>query len=131
SPITRSRSASGCATCSRATPTRSRRRSASEMALLAGALGVALAAVLVAWLVWQQRLARRIADAEDAAVSARRQARDDAAARRRLEEAVAQFPQGVVVCDAAGEVVACNDEAAPFLAARHGDVLAERVVTEL
>ena len=38
---------------------------------------------------------------------------------------------GVVVCDEQGEIVYCNEQAAPFVGARHSDFLAERAVLEL
>ena len=38
---------------------------------------------------------------------------------------------GVVVCDEQGEIVYCNEQAVPFVGARHSDFLAERAVLEL
>jgi signal transduction histidine kinase len=49
----------------------------------------------------------------------------------RLERALGSVSQGVVVCDERGEVVYCNEHAAPFVGARHSDFLAERAVNEL
>ena len=49
----------------------------------------------------------------------------------RLEGALASVSLGVVVCDERGEIVYCNEQAAPFVGARHSDFLAERAVLEL
>ena len=49
----------------------------------------------------------------------------------RLEGALGSVSVGVVVCDEHGEIVYCNEQAAPFVGARHSDFLAERAVLEL
>ena len=49
----------------------------------------------------------------------------------RLEGALGSVSLGVVVCDEQGEIVYCNDQALPFVGARHSDLLAERAVLEL
>ena len=46
----------------------------------------------------------------------------------RLEGALGSVSLGVVVCDEQGEIVYCNEQAAPFVGARHSDFLAERAV---
>src|SRR5439155_4607985 len=67
----------------------------------------------------------------DSLLDATRRADVSDAAAARLEEAISQLPEGVVVCDGNGDIVVCTEQAAPYLSPRHGDVLAERVVTEL
>ena len=50
---------------------------------------------------------------------------------RRLRGSLDELETGIVVCDRAGEVVARNRTAAVFAAARHGEALVSRAVTEL
>ena len=64
---------------------------------------------------------------EDAAVRL-----DDAAsATARLQAALDEVAQGVVVCDEEGEVVFRNRQASAFAGARHGEALAERALSDL
>src|SRR6185295_8585795 len=50
---------------------------------------------------------------------------------QRLEGALGAVSLGVVVCDDQGEIVYSNEQAAPFVGARHSDFLAERAVLDL
>jgi two-component system sensor histidine kinase SenX3 len=50
---------------------------------------------------------------------------------RRLEGALGAVSLGIVVCDEQGEIVYRNEQAEPFVGARHSDLLAEREVLDL
>ncbi|MGQ0805952.1 MAG: sensor histidine kinase [Actinomycetota bacterium] len=75
-----------------------------------------------------QRALRQRARTES---SAAQQTEVTAAERALLLEALRGFPDGVVVVDADGEVVARNEVAERFSGARHADALAEEVMGEL
>lgn len=78
------------------------------------------------------RAARRGLEARERAESSVVQrAEANAAERALLLEALRGFPDGVVVVDADGEVVARNEVAERFSGARHADALAEEVMGEL
>jgi len=78
------------------------------------------------------RVARRgREERERAEIFVARRAESTEAERALLLEALRGFPDGVVVVDADGEVVARNAVAERFSGARHADALAEEVVGEL
>jgi two-component system sensor histidine kinase SenX3 len=78
------------------------------------------------------RAARRErGERERAETSVARRAEATTAERGLLLEALRGFPDGVVVVDADGEVVARNAVAERFSGARHADALAEEVIGEL
>ena len=52
-------------------------------------------------------------------------------AESRLQRAIETIPQGVVMCDEAGEVVYRNRTASEFLAARHSEALVAAAIEEL
>jgi two-component system, OmpR family, sensor histidine kinase SenX3 len=54
-----------------------------------------------------------------------------AASEGRLATALGAIPQGVVIYDEVGEIAFGNDQAAGYLAARHGEALVEEAIAEL
>jgi two-component system, OmpR family, sensor histidine kinase SenX3 len=65
--------------------------------------------------------AARLAESRDAV----------AASEGRLATALGAIPQGVVIYDEVGEIAFGNDQAAGYLAARHGEALVEEAIAEL
>jgi two-component system sensor histidine kinase SenX3 len=49
----------------------------------------------------------------------------------RLERALNEVPQGIVICDARGDVVSRNSAASAFVDARHGEALVEAAIRDL
>ncbi|MGE3621044.1 MAG: sensor histidine kinase, partial [Acidimicrobiia bacterium] len=118
-----------------------------------GALAVALAVALVISHRAQQKLTRRLLDVgrrldpdvqpsgpslDDAAAVVERavertlvRGSDVSVSEGRLVRALGALPLGVVVFDESGDVVARNDEAARFVAARHSEALVEEAIGEL
>jgi two-component system, OmpR family, sensor histidine kinase SenX3 len=100
-------------------------------------LAIVAAALLVAVVVLSMRL--RAARAEAARVPEMKRATDEATRRvaasedvvRRLRAALDAVPQGVLVVDAGGAVVARNRAAREVAAARHGEALVSGAVEEL
>lgn len=97
-------------------------------------LGVALAvavAVLGLTLVRFDATRRRVGDLAAAAERDGERRAELARKESRLRSALGAIGHGVVVYDAAGEVVYRNRPAATFLAARHGDALVEEAISEV
>lgn len=76
-------------------------------------------------------LGRTVAAAERAIARGLEEDAEQALVVRRLGEALAMLPQGILVYDTAGEVTFNNAVAAGYLTARHGDVLVEEAIAEL
>lgn len=123
------------------------------IALVLGLAALVLAAVVV-FLSWrsQQRTVRRVAEALERLGDSipRRVSPDDAIDRLaksvervrridddvrladvRLERALDELDEGVIVCDATGAVVARNSSARVYSDARHGEALVEAAIQEL
>ena len=106
------------------------------LAVAAAVAVVAVVALVRQWGASSQRLAdveaelarREKADADAVALAADA---PDPAEGPRLEAALGTVNQGVVVCDARGEVVFRNRIARTFVGARHGDALVEAAVAEV
>jgi len=116
-------------------------------------LVIVLSVTLVLGVVGQQRLARRLLAAgrrvdEDVLATGSGLAEatsviervvdrslvrggEGSDAEARLTGALATIPQGVVVFDQGGDITYCNEVAAGYLAARHGDALVEEAIAEL
>ena len=100
---------------------------------MTAALGIALLlAVVVLGVTFVRFDATRRRVSELAAAGERDGQRRAELARKesRLRSALGAIGHGVVVYDAAGEVVYRNRPAATFLAARHGDALVEEAISE-
>jgi two-component system sensor histidine kinase SenX3 len=76
-------------------------------------------------------LERTMSRLERAVESAMGKIGDATQAEDRMELALAIVPEGVVVCDEAGEVVYRNDQADRIMGDAHADVLAREAVTRL
>jgi two-component system sensor histidine kinase SenX3 len=76
-------------------------------------------------------LERTMSRLERAVESAMGKIGDATQAEDRMELALAIVPEGVVVCDEAGEVVYRNDQADRIMCDAHADVLAREAVTRL
>lgn len=103
--------------------------------VLLGGIVVALAVVVLALWAWNRRLVARLATTEQQARSDDRQRSDQAdraeAVRQRLEMALEEIPQGVLILDRSGETVYTNSVATAFETARHGDALVAAAVEEV
>jgi two-component system sensor histidine kinase SenX3 len=97
------------------------------VAVIAGVLAVALAAVVV-------RAKRASARADQLELAVERSDEQTAAAisaSRRLTAGLDVIAHGVVIADASGQVVFRNLQATTFVGARHGDALVEQAVAEM
>jgi two-component system sensor histidine kinase SenX3 len=91
-------------------------------------------ALLVVVVVAARRLERTAGEVEQLRETVRRlEARAEAASvlETRLGRALGAIPQGVVICDEAGQVVFRNEAASGFFAARHSEALVEAAIDEL
>jgi two-component system sensor histidine kinase SenX3 len=94
----------------------------------------AVTALLVVVVVAARRLERTAAEVARLRTTVRRlEARAEAASvlETRLGRALGAIPQGVVICDEAGQVVFRNEAASGFFAARHSEALVEAAIDEL
>lgn len=79
----------------------------------------------------QPGIGPQVARVERAAERAVRTSAREAEVGRRLASAIDAIPQGVVICDAAGQVVFRNSIGEQFSSARHGDALVAAAIDEL
>jgi two-component system sensor histidine kinase SenX3 len=104
------------------------------MNITAGLLVLALTALVVIVVVAARRLEQTSVELQRLRETVRRlETRAEAASvlETRLGRALGAIPQGVVICDEAGQVVFRNEAASGFFAARHSEALVEAAIDEL
>ncbi|MGH9213078.1 MAG: sensor histidine kinase [Acidimicrobiales bacterium] len=99
--------------------------------ILLGGLLVAAVVVALRQAAGLRSAQVRVKALEASADRAIRQRAETSVERSRLKLSLAAIEHGVVIFDQQEQVVYCNDSAAAFLSARHGDVLVEEAITSL
>jgi two-component system sensor histidine kinase SenX3 len=99
----------------------------AALAIVVTVLGIALVVAVVR----NRACARALQQSERRSAEHRAVIADAKDVAGRLEQALDAMPQGVVLADAAGEVMYRNDVAAVFADARHSDALVEAAIGEL